>query len=210
MTNYLKENERFLVLFHEFKLKRGLESDYAAAKVLGIPRQTLSNYRKGNSRPDAYACTRLAVECGYDPITLIAELEAAKGEKGARGAFWRDFFRLVRPGGFVPALMCGVFLLVASVASDKTHATSDVKAHYTKRRRWLGLGLVRAFAVRRDALSTALRGYCVTPVLQGEKRQGVAWRLMRFHRHDATFERRPPMLNLAEGFGAFSRPGVCL
>jgi len=157
MANYLKENARFLELFHEYQRKAGHKSDNAAALALGLTRQNISDWRKGRSRPDVYACTRLAVECGYDPITLIAELEAAKAEKGPRGVFWRDFFQLVKPGRFIPALICGLTLLGVSANSDKTPARTDVKAHYTKRRRWPGLGLIRTMVVRRGAAITALR-----------------------------------------------------
>lgn len=92
MPNYLGENKRFLELFVRYRTDAGHKSDAAAARALGLTRQNINDWKTGRSKPDVYACTRIAVECRYDPIALIAELEAAKETSGPRAAFWRVFF----------------------------------------------------------------------------------------------------------------------
>jgi len=131
MTNYLKENERFLQLFDEWRSKAGHKSDAAAAAELAIPRQTMHNYRKGHSKPDVYACTRLALACRYDPITLIAELECAKETTGPRATFWRDFVRAATSHGGTAALIFGMLSPVASNPSDANTNDRNITRHYT-------------------------------------------------------------------------------
>lgn len=87
---------RFIELLDDLKMSRGIEADNEAAKLLGLHRARLHDYREGKRTPDTYACTRLAVEMRIDPMTLIAQIEAETAKNEERRRFWRDFFRRVK------------------------------------------------------------------------------------------------------------------
>lgn len=137
MSDHKADKSPFLKLFDEFKDADGHSSDAAAAKAIGLDRRRIHQYRKNESSPDAYACTRLALAARRDPITLIAEVEAAKETKNARGAFWRDFFRRVTSGGLLPALAFGLVLASASAICDANIKKPYETSHYTKWQRWI-------------------------------------------------------------------------
>lgn len=63
------------------KAARGLESDYAAAKAIGISRFTVSGYRK---RPDATldeeVAYKVAQSLGVDPAGIIVDQVAERSK----------------------------------------------------------------------------------------------------------------------------------
>lgn len=123
--------DRFFELIDRLKHERKLNSDNQVAKLLGFTRQALCDYRKRRRHPDDYALTRLALELGIDPLTLIAEVRA-ETDKGERRKFWRDFFRRVRPRALILPLICGVFLLAGSGNGTSYANPLNINHHYTK------------------------------------------------------------------------------
>lgn len=105
---------RFIELLDRLKEKRELRTDYAAAKVLGISTARMHDYRSGNRNPDNYTLTRIAIELGIDPMTLIAELHAATEKNEKKRTFWRDFFLQINKLPVLAGLICTAFLLAAS------------------------------------------------------------------------------------------------
>lgn len=71
------------------KTALSIESDYALAAKLVIPKQRISEYRKGERVPDAYACMRLAEVLELDPLELLVQVEAATEKNEARRNYWR-------------------------------------------------------------------------------------------------------------------------
>jgi len=126
---------RYAELLDELKKRRHLPSDYAAAKVLGLDTARIHFYRTGERQPDAYACTRIAIELGLDPLTLIAEVEKETERNPVRRDFWRDFFlAAVRKNAMLVAI-CTVFCVAASQTSESIAKSLKTNIHYTKR--WL-------------------------------------------------------------------------
>ena len=78
-------------LLEKVKEKTGITSDYKLAQVLDIPRERISDYRKGKRDPDVYACTKIAIAIGVPPIEIIAEVEARSAPTENKRTFWRDF-----------------------------------------------------------------------------------------------------------------------
>ena len=78
-------------LLQKVKDKTGAESDYKLAKVLDIPTQRIADYRSGKRAPDVYACTKIAIMLGVDPLEIISEVEARSAQTQAKRDFWRDF-----------------------------------------------------------------------------------------------------------------------
>jgi len=126
MARYSGQNQIFLQLFDQFKNEQAFGSDAKAADAIGLHRRDISHYRKGDSRPDVYACTRLAIATKRDPITLIAEVEAAKETDSTRGRFWRDFFQRVTASGFIPVL---IFTGSFALESTDGRASTETMTH---------------------------------------------------------------------------------
>lgn len=100
-------------LLQECKIRMKVESDYELSKKLEIPRQRVSDYMSGKVNPDVYALTKIAVALGRDPISLIAEYEAATEKNPVKKAFWQGFIsragKVARTGTL--ALIFGISLL---------------------------------------------------------------------------------------------------
>lgn len=76
-------------LLDQFKAKRGLESDYAAAKELGLRPNRLSNYRTGVSHADDKTAVMLADALGLDRLQTIARVNMDRARDTKERAFWR-------------------------------------------------------------------------------------------------------------------------
>lgn len=72
----------------EFKEKLKIESDYAAAKELGIARQQMSRIRNGYVAIGREKCIRIANALKIDPVEIIATIEAAKEKRPEIKAIW--------------------------------------------------------------------------------------------------------------------------
>jgi transcriptional regulator with XRE-family HTH domain len=100
-------------LLLECKVKLKLESDYGLAKALEMPTSRLSEYMRGKVHPDTYALTRIALTLNRDPISLIAEYEAATEKNPIKKKFWEGFISRASKAGQVCtlALVFGLSLL---------------------------------------------------------------------------------------------------
>ena len=78
-------------LLDEAKTKTGAKTDYKLAQVLDIPNERISDYRAGRRYPDDYACMRLAMALGQDPLEILAQIRAESEKNDKRKAFWRSF-----------------------------------------------------------------------------------------------------------------------
>lgn len=97
-------------LLLECKVRLKVESDYALAQCLKIPRERISDYMNERRKPDEYACFRIAEALQRDPAVVIAEIRAEDGEKHAE--YFRDF--LQRRG--LVELAAGALLLTCSAS----------------------------------------------------------------------------------------------
>lgn len=112
-------------LLDKFKSAKKIESDYAAAKLLGVTQQTLSNYRAGISHADDRIAITLADELAIDRLQTIARINADRAKKPEDRAFWR---RIASAAGF--ALM---FALPYFATSSTANANGrlDVQKHFS-------------------------------------------------------------------------------
>lgn len=76
-------------LLDQFKKKKGLESDYAAAQALGIRPNRLSNYRNDVSHADDKTAVILADALGLDRLQTIARVNMDRARDSKERAFWR-------------------------------------------------------------------------------------------------------------------------
>jgi hypothetical protein len=81
----------------ELKEKLKLDSDYAVAKFLGVPRQSMTKVRRGEVLGKD-KCLRMAIALKRDPIEIIATAEAQKERNQELKAMW---IRLAKEKGNV-------------------------------------------------------------------------------------------------------------
>lgn len=70
------------------KVKRGITSDYALAKALGITQQAMSSYRSGNSIMNDDVCLSVAAALDLAPIFVIAQANAERTKNPETKARW--------------------------------------------------------------------------------------------------------------------------
>lgn len=85
-------------------------SDYETAKRMDVTKQAISNWRRGTSHPDSYACSRLAEILEIPELKVIATngIETEKSEE--RREYWKK--KLIDLGGIAASLLLGVNIIV--------------------------------------------------------------------------------------------------
>jgi hypothetical protein len=79
-------------LLDTFRELKGIESDYAAARVIEVRQQTISAYRAGQIMSDPVALTVCRM-IGKPPAPVLAQLAADRAEKVKHSELakvWRD------------------------------------------------------------------------------------------------------------------------
>lgn len=75
----------------EAKEKHGIKSDSELGRQLGASKQAVSGWRNSPSKPDDYACIRLAELLGINPLEIIAAANAEREADPERAKWWLDF-----------------------------------------------------------------------------------------------------------------------
>lgn len=83
----MKQTTRFL---NEAKQIKGIESDYALAKMIGITKSAISNYRNGTSKMDDYSAAQIAEIIGIKPIEVIATIHAEREKNEKKKKYWEN------------------------------------------------------------------------------------------------------------------------
>lgn len=78
-------------LIDRFKKQNKIESDYAAAKALGLRPNRISNYRQNVSHADDKTAVMLAEALGLAPFQVIARINEDRATDKQEKAFWRRF-----------------------------------------------------------------------------------------------------------------------
>ena len=92
------------------KIALKVQSDYALAKALDLPTQRISEYYKGKTWPDIYACAKIALALKLDPFEVLADIEEQKEKNEVRRAFWRGFTQ--RSGKVAAVLLLALCLSI--------------------------------------------------------------------------------------------------
>ena len=102
-------------LLDEAKQKLKIESDYALAKALNLPKQRISEYYKGINAPNKHACLKIAEALNMELGEVISqvELDAEKDEKKRED--WRRYYKSI--GGFAASFMLIVFAIVTFIVT---------------------------------------------------------------------------------------------
>lgn len=78
-------------LLDRWKEKQGIQSDYAAAKALGITAAAISKWRKGKGHAEADLAARMASALHLETLGVLAAIEADRATKPSVQAVWRQF-----------------------------------------------------------------------------------------------------------------------
>lgn len=94
-------------LLDAFKTARGIESDYAAAKALGVTKQSVSRYRRGDDTLGPDVALRVAHELRLDPGYVLACMAAERAQSEALRVAWETVAQ--RLAGAAAALLVAFF-----------------------------------------------------------------------------------------------------
>lgn len=73
------------------KARLNITSDYALAKRLELPPQSIPAMRKGERKIPLDVVFRIAITLEIDPAQVVADLEEQREKNEARRGFWRSF-----------------------------------------------------------------------------------------------------------------------
>lgn len=77
-------------LIDAVKEAKGIPSDYALAKRLGVKPQTISNYRHGRSQMSDETAVAMAAMIGRAPAPILAQLAAERAKSPEVAKVWRE------------------------------------------------------------------------------------------------------------------------
>lgn len=108
-------------LLETAKNRANLSSDYALAKVLGIERQIISQWKKGKRHPSNEEAVKLATLAGLDEMRVIAEIELRTANSEKKKEFWKHY---IESRGIAACLSMTV--LAGSIALTPNPASAGV------------------------------------------------------------------------------------
>ena len=116
-------------LLDAIKEKKQITSDNALAAELGLRRQRISDYYKGERTPDNFVCKQIAEILGKPLAAVIAAVEADTEKDEARREVWRDYFKsIARHAACICCLLASSVILFVTAPSD---AVADQKVMTT-------------------------------------------------------------------------------
>lgn len=120
MNSYTNE------LLDQFKKRKGIDSDYAAAKELGVRPNRLSNYRTGVSHADDRTAVMLADALGLDRLKTIARINMDRARDAGEKAFWRQ----IAAAAAIAIMTVGLALPVPARATSTGDANLNEHSQY--------------------------------------------------------------------------------
>lgn len=107
------------------KAKIGIESDYELAHRFEMPRQQVSDIRKGKRPMDNATAYHVAIALDLDPAMVIADLEAQREKNPQRREFWAGF---IQRAAVVAALVCTLALSFSVTSGEEQAALGGALA----------------------------------------------------------------------------------
>lgn len=134
-------------LLDAWKAKKGLDSDYQAAKQLGVTTGTPSNWRHARSHAKPALAVRMARDLGLDELPVLAAIEADRAHDGDDRRVWQKHGRAAFMAllvGFQMGVPSGGWARVPSQQGSLPHPVApEVRPlceipRWTRRRRFQG------------------------------------------------------------------------
>lgn len=144
------------------------KTDYEMEKKIGINRKRISDYRKGERIPDAYACSKIAEVLGMDEMKLIAHFEALSAKNPTVREYWEK--KLERLGGMAAAIMMGYVTLIVTLGyPTPSQAASVLNTHNAFNTFYTLYEVIRLKMRRVKELLLSvvkIKSFCGSPVFQ--------------------------------------------
>lgn len=86
-------------LMDTVKETKGIRSDYALAKRLGVLPQTISNYRHGRTQMADEIAVAMASMIDRPPAPILAQLAADRAKSPEVAKIWKEAARVLARGG---------------------------------------------------------------------------------------------------------------
>lgn len=83
------------VLLDEVRAAKGLESDYALAKLMGVEPQTISNYRRERTQLSDEMALRVARILGRSTALTLVQIAAERAKSPDVAQAWREAAKLL-------------------------------------------------------------------------------------------------------------------
>ena len=117
------------------KAAKGVESDYALAMALNLPKQRISDYykRTGSRVPDEYACLQIAKALNRPLADVLAVVRISEEKDEKSRAAWVEYYKSI--GGIAAAWAVALFVSVTLTVTTPTEAAqnqSDMKSEYQR------------------------------------------------------------------------------
>lgn len=119
-------------LIEKFKAAKGLDSDYAAAKALGLNPNRISNYRCGVSHADDKMAVVLADALGLDRLETIARINGDRAKDSESRAFWRKVAKQVSSAAALVVLVGGLMPSPASAQVIDSSGKIPTNVYYVQ------------------------------------------------------------------------------
>lgn len=110
-------------LLDRAKKAQGIESDYKLAQHLGVVQSAVTHWRSGRSSPDDVIAAKLAEMAQQDPLSVIAELHAARAKTPDAKQLWLRMASQLRHA--VAAVMFAVGAAMLVIAGSPTSAEAS-------------------------------------------------------------------------------------
>jgi transcriptional regulator with XRE-family HTH domain len=75
------------------KQRLDLPSDYALAKVLGVAKQTVSNYQNGKTQLDEPIARRVAEILGIHPGLVLLDMQRERAKTPEDKSLWQEIYK---------------------------------------------------------------------------------------------------------------------
>jgi len=108
-------------LLKRAKERANITSDYALAKVLGIERQIISQWRKGKRHPSNEEAVKLATLAGLPEMEVIAEIELRTANTPEKREFWKSY---MESRGIAACLTMSALALTIAMTPETAQAES--------------------------------------------------------------------------------------
>jgi transcriptional regulator with XRE-family HTH domain len=106
----------------------GVESDYALAKIVGVSRANVSNWRNERNAPDERAIVKLCDLSGDDPEYVALLIQSMRAANDDAAGLWRRAAERLKKGAAAVALWPAVALIFGALITDRAEAAATSPA----------------------------------------------------------------------------------
>lgn len=101
-------------LLDRAKKGAGIDSDYGLAKLVGVSRMNVSNWRNGRNAPDEGAIMELCKRSGDDPVEVLIMIHAGRAANDEALTLWQRAHARLQ-GGYVEFGLLGVLVALCTL-----------------------------------------------------------------------------------------------